>query len=138
MSSPEKIVPANPLWMTWLGWVFTVLPSAMLIMSAGFKFSGEKEVTDGLKKMGWDPTLAVPIGITELVCTILFLIPQTSVLGAVLLAGYMGGAIAVHVGQGESFVVQALIGVVIWLGIFLREPRLRAIVPFRSPGSPAR
>jgi hypothetical protein len=119
--------------MTGLGWVFSVLPSAMLIMSAGFKFSGAKEVTEGLKSMNWDPKLATPLGATELACTILYLIPQTSVLGAILLTGYMGGAIAVHVGKGENFVVQALIGVVIWLGIFLREPKLRAILPLRNP-----
>jgi len=121
--------------MTWLGWVLTVLPSAVLIMSAGFKFSGDKTVTEGLQKMSWGPNLAVPLGITELACTILYLIPQTSVLGAILLTGYMGGAIATHISLEESFVFQAVFGVVIWLGIFLREPRLRAILPIRTLAS---
>ena len=127
--------PANPKWMTWLGWVLTVLPSAALIMSAGFKFSGDKTVTEGLQKMGWGPNLAVPLGITELTCTILYLIPQTSVLGAILLTGYMGGAIATHISLEEPFAFQAVFGIVIWLGIFLREPRLRTILPYRSTGS---
>jgi hypothetical protein len=119
--------------MTWLGWVLTALPSLLLLGSAGYKLSGGKEFMDGLKNMRWDPGLAAPLGITELVCTILYLIPQTAVLGAILLTGYMGGAIVVHISQQESFVFQAVFGVVIWLGIFLREPRLRAVLPFRQP-----
>ena len=130
--------PANPRWMTWVGWVLTVLPSLLLIMSAAMKFTGAKEVTEGLQKMSWDPKLAVPLGITELTCTILYLIPQTSVVGAILLTGYMGGAIATHISQEEPFAIQAVIGVVIWLGIFLREPRLRTILPIRWPGSAAK
>lgn len=132
MSSPESPTAANPKWMTWLGWVLTALPSLVLLGSAGYKFSGGKEFMDGLKKMGWDPNLAMPLAITELACTILYLIPQTSVLGAILLTGYMGGAIVVHISQGEPFAFQAVFGVVIWLGIFLREPRLRQILPYRS------
>ena len=134
MSTAVPPTVTNPKWMTWLGWVLTALPSLVLLGSTGYKFSGGKEFVDGLKKMGWDPGLAMPLAITELVCTILYLIPQTSVLGAILLTGYMGGAIVVHISQGESFAFQAVFGVVIWLGIFLREPRLRAILPFRSPG----
>lgn len=123
---------ANPKWMTWIGWIVTVLPSLALIASAGFKFSGDKTVTEGLQKMSWEPNLAVPLGITELTCTILYLIPRTSVLGAILLTGFMGGAIATHISLEESFAFQAVFGIVIWLGIFLREPRLRALLPLRT------
>ena len=131
MSSPAP--SANPKWMTWLGWVLTVLPGLVFIMSAGFKFSGDKTVTEGLQKMSWDPNLAVRLGIVELACAIVYLNPRTSVLGAILLTGYMGGAIATHISLEESFVFQVAIGVVIWLGVFLREPRLRAILPWRGP-----
>ena len=133
MSSPPPSVAANPKWMTWLGWFLTALTGAALIASAGLKFSGGKMVTDGLEKMSWDPKLAVPLAITELACAILYLIPQTSVLGAILIAGYMGGAIATHISLEESFAFQAAFGVIVWLGIFLREPRLRAILPIRRP-----
>jgi len=128
MSTPPK---TNPLWMTIVGWILTVLPSAMLFMSAGFKFAGGKMITEGFEKMSWDPKLAIPLGITEAACTIIYLIPQTSVLGAILLTGYMGGAIATHISMEEPFVIQAAIGVVIWLGIFLRDPRLREVLPIR-------
>ena len=133
MASPASSDPANPKWMTILGWVLTVLPSAPLIFSAAVKFSGNKQVTEGLEKMSWQPGLAFPLGFAELACTVLYLIPQTSVLGAILLTGYMGGAIATHISLEEPFAFQAVFGIVIWLGIFLREPRLRAILPYRRP-----
>jgi hypothetical protein len=67
MSTAVPPTVTNPKWMTWLGWVLTALPSLVLLGSAGYKFSGGKEFMDGLKKMGWDPGLAVPLAITELV-----------------------------------------------------------------------
>ena len=76
-------------------------------------------------------TYAVAIGIAELVSTLLYAIPRTSVLGAILLTGYMGGAIATHVRIGEPFVVQAGIGVLVWLGLFLRDARIRELIPLR-------
>lgn len=129
--SSESLVPANPRWMTWLGWALTVLPSAMLILSGGMKLAGGKMVTEGLERMSWQPGLAMPLGIVEIACTIIYLIPRTSVLGAILLTGYMGGAIATHISLEESFAFQAVFGIVIWLGIFLREPRLRQVLPYR-------
>jgi uncharacterized membrane protein YphA (DoxX/SURF4 family) len=119
--------------MTVVGWIVSVLPSLGLIMSGIMKFTGAKELIEGMSKLGWDPKLAIPLGITELTCTILYLIPQTSVLGAILITGYMGGAIATHVRLGEGIVPHIIIGVLVWLGIFLRDPRLRAILPIRWP-----
>jgi sorbitol-specific phosphotransferase system component IIC len=118
--------------MYWTGWVVTVLPSLLLVFSAIMKFVGPPEVKEGFTKAGWNTNLLVPLGITELVCTVLYLVPQTSTLGAVLLTGYMGGAICHHLRLGEPIVVQVVFGMVIWLGLFLREPRLRAILPLRS------
>jgi hypothetical protein len=118
--------------MFWTGWVLTVLPSLLLIFSAAMKFVAPPLVTEGFTKAGWNENLLLPLGITELASTILFLIPQTSTLGAILLTGYMGGAICHHLRLGEPFFVQIGLGVVIWLGLFLREPRLRAILPWRT------
>jgi DoxX-like protein len=128
--APEK--PKSPAWMYWTGWVVTVLPSLLLIFSAMIKFFGPPEWTKDFTKAGWNANLLVPLGITELACTILYLVPQTSTLGAVLLTGYMGGAICHHLRLGEPIVVQVVFGMVIWLGLYLREPRLRAILPIRS------
>jgi hypothetical protein len=118
--------------MYWTGWVVTILPSLLLIFSAITKLIQAPFVIEGMTKGGWNPNVIVPLGITELVSTILYLIPQTSMLGAILLTGYMGGAIATHLHMNESFVFQALIGVLIWLGLYLRCGRLRAILPIRT------
>ena len=135
MKATSSLPPSrsNPLWMTVVGWIVSALPSLGLIMSGSMKFTGAKELIEGMTKLGWDPKLAIPLGITELTCTILYLIPQTSVLGAILITGYMGGAIATHVRLGEGIVPHIIIGVLVWLGIFLRDPRLRAILPIRWP-----
>ena len=77
--------------------------------------------------------LALALGILELACTIVYVIPRTAVLGAILLTGYLGGAIATHVRIGEPFLPVILMGVLIWGGLFLRDPRLRALMPLRRP-----
>ncbi len=122
----------SPAWMYWTGWVVSVLPSLVLVASAVAKFVAPAPVVEGFTKAGWNTNLLVPLGITELACTILYLVPQTSMLGAVLLTGYMGGAICHHLRLGEPIFVQIIFGVLIWLGLFLREPRLRAILPWRT------
>lgn len=122
----------QPKWMTILGWVFTGLVGFALLASASMKFMPlTEEMIEGMKKAGLDPKLVVPIGIAELVCVLIYLFPRTAVVGAVLVTGYMGGAIFAHVRMHEMFVVQALIPVLAWLGIFLREPRLRPIMFWR-------
>jgi hypothetical protein len=75
----------------------------------------------------------VRIAIVELACVLLYAIPRTSVLGAILLTGYLGGAISTHVRAGEPFYLPLGVGVIVWLGLFLRDARLRALLPLRSP-----
>jgi hypothetical protein len=84
---------------------------------------------------GYPESIITGLGVVELACTVLYLIPQTSVLGAILLTGYLGGATATHVRVGEYS--QALMGaipfgVLLWLGLYLREPRLRVLTPWRK------
>lgn len=129
---PKLPVAAPPAWMFWLGWVLTVVPSLFLLFSAVLKIAQVPEAVEGFQKAGWNVAVLRPLGIVELLCTILYLNPKTAVLGAILLAGYMGGTIAHHLSQQESFVFQAIFGVVIWLGIFLREPRLWSLMPWRT------
>jgi len=71
----------------------------------------------------------LPLGIVELLSTILYLIPRTSILGAILLTGYMGGAIATHVRVGDAFIAQTAVGIFLWGGLFLRYPALRQMLP---------
>jgi hypothetical protein len=117
--------------MYWLGWVFTVLPLLGLVMSAVFKFLKPADLVKEFGRLGWPENLAFGLGIVELACAILYLIPQTSVLGAILLTGYLGGATATHVRIGDGFAPPIIMGVMIWLGLFFRDARLRALIPLR-------
>lgn len=130
METKPQVAP--PAWMYWLGWVLTVLPSMLLIMSAAMKISRNPQAVEGFSKAGWDPAVIQPLGMTELLCTILYLNPKTSLLGAILLIGYMGGTIAHHLSQQESALFHVVFALVIGLGIYLREPRLWAILPWRT------
>jgi hypothetical protein len=87
----------------------------------------------GFKEMGYPDSLATPVTIVFLGSTLLYAIPRTSVLGAILLTGYFGGAIATHLRLGQpTFVVGLSIAILAWLGIYLRDGRLRALLPLRT------
>lgn len=116
----------------WTGRILSWIPSALLIFSAAMKFSKSEELAKGMTHLGWPVNYAPGLGILELSCVIVYLIPKTSIVGAILLTGYMGGAMATHVRIGEPPVLHVLIGVVFWLALYLREPRLRALIPLRS------
>jgi len=123
----------QPKWMTIAGWICTGLVVFALVASSSFKFmTPNEEMLKELEKSGLDPKLLLPIGILELTCALIYLFPRTAVLGAVLVAGYMGGAIFAHVRMHDYIVVpHVIIGVLAWLGIYLREPRLRPIMFWR-------
>jgi len=103
----------------------------MFAMSSFMKFKGGAEVTQGMAHLGLPESLMMPLAILEISCVVVYLIPATSVLGAILLTGYMGGAICTHLRVGDPFVVQIALGIVIWLGLYLRENRLKEIIPLR-------
>ncbi len=123
---------AQPKWQLWVGRVLSALPVLGLLMSASMKVAGKPEATEMfVSKLGYQATLLPKLAVLELVCTILYVIPQTAVLGAVLLTGYLGGAVATHVRVGEPFMAPVLLGVMLWAGLFLRDPRIRALLPLR-------
>ena len=130
MSAENQPAPVSkPMW--WGGAVMSALPALALTMSGVMKLMKPAPIVEGFTKLGYSPDLALGIGITELVCTVLYVIPQTAVLGAILLTGYLGGATATHVRLGEPFHTPVIIGVWVWGGLYLRDPRLRVLVPFR-------
>lgn len=130
--STENPVVGPPKWMHWVGWVLTVLPAALLTFSGVMKLVNPPGMAEQMEKtVGWSGDLAFGLGIVELGCTLLYLIPRTTVLGAILLTGYMGGAIATHVRVGDPVYLHCVIGVVIWLGVYLRDARLRELIPWR-------
>jgi DoxX-like protein len=116
----------------WVGRVISVLASLMFVMSSFMKFKGGAEVTQGMAHLGLPESLIVPLAILEISCVVIYLIPVTSVLGAILLTGYMGGAICAHLRIGDPIYVQSALPIFVWLGIYLRENRLKEIIPLRS------
>jgi uncharacterized membrane protein YphA (DoxX/SURF4 family) len=114
------------------GWVLGVLPCLMLCFSAFMKFAKPPQAVEGLAKFGFEAGILTPLGVVELVCTVLYLVPRTAVLGAVLLTGYLGGATATHVRVSDPFWIPILLGVLLWLGLYLRDPRVRALLPMRT------
>jgi len=117
----------------WIGWVLTGLIVALLLMSGVTKLMGGQDLAEGFEKLGLPPAISVPLAIVEIAAALLYLLPPTSVLGAILVTGYMGGAICTHWRVGDPVVVQTLVGVIAWLGVYLREPRLWTILPWRFP-----
>jgi hypothetical protein len=115
----------------WVGRVISVLASLMFLMSAFFKFRDGPDVSKGFAHLGFPERMMLPLGILEISCVVVYLIPATSVLGAILLAGYVGGAICTHWRVGDPFYGQILLGIFVWLGIYLREDRLKALIPLR-------
>lgn len=120
----------------WTGRILSALPILFLLMDAIGKFVKPEPVVTGTIALGYNESVILPLGIVLLVCTILYAVPQTSILGAILLTGYLGGAVATHVRIGNPLFTHLLfpvyLGILVWLGLYLRDPRVRALVPFRS------
>ena len=121
---------------SWVGIVITAIPTLFLLLDAVGKLVKPEPVVTGTVELGYPETVIVPLGIVLLICTILYAIPMTSVLGAILLTGYLGGAVAIHVRAGSPLFTHMLfpiyLGIFIWLGLYLRDIRLRSLVPLRS------
>lgn len=117
-----------------VGWVISVLSVAMFVFSAVLKFVGGPEVVKGFEHLGLRTSMIVPLAILEITCVLVYLFPRTAVLGAILMTGYVGGTIITHWRMGEPVAIQILLGVGLWLGLYLREPRLKPLVPLRTAG----
>jgi len=115
----------------WFGRVLSGLTSLLFLFSAFMKLKGGPEMAQGLTHLGLPEGMVIPLAILEISCTVIYLIPATSVLGAILLAGYIGGAICTHWRVGDPFFVQIALGIFVWLGLYLREPRLKDLIPLR-------
>ncbi len=120
-------------WMLWTGWVLSALPILMMLFSSAMKFSNRSDVVGMfVGKFGYPESTLFTIGVVELACAVLFAIPRTAVLGAVLVTGYLGGAIATHVRVGDAFVPPLALAVMAWVGLYLRDERVRELLPLRK------
>ncbi|HEY8258960.1 MAG TPA: DoxX family protein [Gemmatimonadales bacterium] len=117
------------------GQIVTALPVLFLIFDITIKLMVIEPVRQSLQQLGYPVGLAIVIGVIELVCLVVYLVPGTSVLGAILLTGYLGGAVATHVRIGSPLFSHVLfpiyVGALIWGGLYLREKRLGDLVPVR-------
>lgn len=122
--------------MTRASWVLNGLAVLFLIFDGVIKLMGIPPVAESFNQLGYPVSTALGLGMIELICVALYVAPRTSILGAILLTGYLGGAIATHVRAGSPLFSHTLfpiyVAVLIWGGIYLREDRLRALVPLRS------
>ena len=113
----------------WIGRFFSLLAVLPFIPSAIMKLMGAPQVVQGFDHFGWPQSTMTTIGILEIICVIIYLLPPVSILGGILLTGFLGGAIATHMRIGEPVYMHMCIGFSIWFGLFLREPRLRVLIP---------
>src|SRR4029078_4192230 len=118
--------------MRWAGYVMSALPVLMLLFSGILKLVKPASVAEGFTHLGYDDNLALGLGLVELLPTLLYVIPRTTVLGAILLTGYLGGATATHLRIGEPFHMAVLLGVFLWGGLYLPDERLRLLTPVRT------
>lgn len=116
----------------WAGRIISSILVLMLILSGVVKLIRPAGLLEEFDRLQIPPRLAIAIGILELACAIIYAIPQTAVLGAILLTGYLGGAILTHLRIADPFWSPAVLAALAWLGLYLREPRLRALLPLRK------
>jgi DoxX-like family len=120
----------------WAGRIISLLPVLFLLMDGLMKLLKPAVVVQATVTLGYAEKTIVPLGILLLSCTALYAIPRTAVLGAILLTGYLGGAVATNVRVGNPVFTYILfpvyLGVLIWLGLYLRDERLRALIPLRK------
>jgi hypothetical protein len=119
-----------------LGLAVSSLPVAFLIFDTIIKLARVDAVTEAFDRMGYPQHLARGIGLLEAACLLLYVVPRTSVLGAVVLTGFLGGAISTHLRIGDPLfshtVFPIYVAALLWAGLFLRDPRVRALNPFSS------
>jgi hypothetical protein len=117
----------------WAGCVLSALVLLLFAFTSAFGLLKPDVAKQGFAHYGYPESAFLRITILEIACAIVYAIPRTSILGAILLTGYLGGAVSTHVRAGEPFFLPIIVGVVVWLGLYLRDQRLRALVPLRSP-----
>jgi len=131
-SSTASSIPSSPRWVRWTGRVVSAVPVLFLTLDGIGKLAMPAPVKEGTESLGYSTSVIVPLGIVTLACLALHLYRRTAVLGAVLLTGYLGGAVATHVRVGSPVFSHILfpvyLGIFIWLGLYLRDRRVRGLL----------
>ena len=114
------------------GKIISILCILFLLFDAIMKVIKESHSIEGSAQLGWPVDQVQSIGITLLIATILYAVPRTAILGAILLTGYLGGAIAIMVRAGEPLYFASVFGILVWAGLYLRDEKLRKLIPFKE------
>ena len=132
-SVPETAEKPRKRWIAWTGWVISLWPVFVVLSSANWKLTRNSWYVAEFARIGWPESALALLAFLQLGCIVLFLIPRTAVLGAILLTGYLGGAIATYVRIGEPYpvLVPLSTSMIAWAGLYLREERLRSLLPIR-------
>jgi hypothetical protein len=120
----------------WTGGIISVLTSLLFLFSAVLKLKGGPELEKGMAHLGLPASMVVPLAVLEVSCVVIYLIPPTAVLGTILMTGYVGGTICTAWRVGDPVYLQIALGILIWLGLYLREDRLKALLPVRKATAP--
>ena len=134
MSPTTDRTASAPRWMLWTGWVLSFVVVAQLLSSAVFRAAYHTyAVAEIVTGYGYPESAIVLIVIAESAFVLLFLVPQTSVLAAILLTGYLGGAVATHLRIADTgrAAIPLVVGILAWGGLYLRDSRIRQLIPFR-------
>jgi hypothetical protein len=117
----------------WIGRVMSALPVLLVLLSSVMKLMKMTAVVEGFARAGLSERLIIPVGVIELVCVIVYVIPQTAVLGAILMTGLLGGATITTLRIGDpTYPMPVVLGMLAWGGLFLRDTRLRELIPIRK------
>jgi DoxX-like protein len=117
----------------WIGRVMSALPVLLVLLSSVMKLMKMAAVVEGFARAGLSERLIIPVGVIELVCVIVYVIPQTAVLGAILMTGLLGGATITTLRIGDpTYPLPVVLGMLAWGGLFLRDTRLRELIPIRK------
>jgi DoxX-like family len=119
-------------WVVWVGRVISALVTLLFLASAVMKLKWGPGMSEGFAHLQLPESIARPLGILEMIVALVYAIPPLAVLGAVLLTGYVGGTIVTAWRIGDPVYVQIVLGLLVWLGLYLREPRLKALLPLRT------
>lgn len=133
MQSDTPTAPVSKK-MLWTGRIIGALPALFLLLDGVMKLVKPAPVVEATVRLGYPESVILGLGIVLIACTVLYLVPRTAILGAILLTGYLGGAVATHVRVGEGpfpVLFPVIFGVMIWGGLWLRDERLRALIPLR-------
>jgi DoxX-like family len=113
----------------WTGWILGILPAAFLLFGSITAWSASPQVVEGMTKLGYTTRILHLLCVVEFVVAVLYLIPRTAVLGAILFTAYLGGAVASHARIFDpQWIVPVVFGIIVWAGLLLRQPRLRSLI----------